>query len=449
MEENRADFTENKDGENALDLEDYPRAYSIYSQALAQKPYGAQEGYLRTCLGESLLFQGRFSEAAKELKKANAIIDKMQPEFSDLRARVLDDTSWLKQAQNNSAGAIQYAKQALTVMQGVTNPVPTHQTELYLRLGILSQEAGRYDEAAKYIQQALNITTKALGDDDPQTADLKERLSGVLRLSGNSAEANKLYTEALKVKWRLTAIFDKYSPHSYTQTVTYRYYPGVTNCAVVQHPAPNTESISINGVTVFAALITTGKDLGKNTCRVDISLVNDTNRQVQLLPRSPELVALAPKVAIGHIINPTTLANKVEAKGNKSAKWVRFWGADATQTVNSTFIGNPGVWGYPPVTSYNGTIPIVTRSGNMTTVQTQVPDYMAQAQALQKAATIEAASREKANAIRSSMISQQLVTGGGNAAGSLYFDIADPTKAQLNVPVGNAIFEFDFPPVPQ
>jgi hypothetical protein len=89
---------------------------------------------------------------------------------------------------------------------------------------------------------------------------------------------------------------------------------------------------------------------------------------------------------------------------------------------------------------------MVTRSGNMTTVTSQVPDYAAQARALQKAANIQAQSQAQANAIRDSMLSATTVEAGGATRGSIYFDATKIQKAVLHIPVGNGVFEFQFPP---
>ncbi len=141
-------FSENSDGENALDLEDYKRAESIYRGQLSNKDGGAQEGYNRTCLGESLLWQGRFSEAGKELKKAFSLIDKSQPAISDLRARVLDDQAWLAESKQDNSSAIANCRAGLAALKGVPNVPTEHICGLLEHLGSLLKDAGLYAEAS-------------------------------------------------------------------------------------------------------------------------------------------------------------------------------------------------------------------------------------------------------------------------------------------------------------
>ncbi|MGH9550255.1 MAG: tetratricopeptide repeat protein, partial [Terriglobales bacterium] len=384
---------------------------------MASKPSGAEEGYLRTGLGEALLNQGRFSEAAKELKRAYSIIDKTQPATSDLRARVLDDMAWISQTQNDRSSAIAYCKQALAALQGVPNADPAHLLEMYEHLGSLTREEGLYQQAANYYRQALALAIKAQGESSLQVADYKERLAMMLRNLGDANQARNLYAQALQVKSASAALFQQYAPHIYTQTVVYRYNNGVPNCSMQGGRGTSQEVISVDGVTIGASLAAPSKDLGKNAC-VSVSILNDSQTPIQLMPKPPIMIALAPKVVIGHLVDSAALANQVQKKGEKSAKWVRFWGADSTQPVTTTFIGNPGVWGYPPVTSYNGIAPMVNRSGNMTTVTTQVPDYLASMRALQKAANIEDRSRNQANAIRSNSLTATTVGAGRSTSGT-------------------------------
>jgi tetratricopeptide (TPR) repeat protein len=440
------DFVEDKDGENALALEDYARSESIYRKDLTTKPAAAQESYYHTCLGEALLWQGRFSEAGKEFKKAFGLMEKTQPAASDLRARVLDDLAWWKETQNDRAAATTYCLQAIQALKTKPQADPIYLCELLEHGGALAQDSGRYREAADCYNQALEWKQKKFGPQSMQAADDEEKLAAVMRLLGDAGQADRMYREALQVKWNSPALFAKYSPHSYYDDVIYRFYTGAPNCAVGNRQGITEESINMRGVTVSASVSNpTTKELTK-TCCVNVSVMNDTPNAVQLLPKPPILIVLAPNVVISHMIDPTTLANQVQKKGEKSAKWVRFWGADSTMPVTTTFIGRPGVWGYPPITSYNGVAPIVNTSGNVTTVTTQVPDYAASMRALQKAAAIEDRTRQQASAIRNSILATTTVAPGGNISGALYFDSGNVQKAVVQIPVGNAIFEFKFPP---
>jgi len=439
----QSNFSEDKNGENALDMEEYSRAETLFKANLSKKAGGAEDGYYHAGLGESLLWQGRVSEAAKEFKQAYKIVEKTEPAASDLRARVLDDLGWLSEAQNDPAGAMANAKLALAALKPVANADPSHLSYILEHLGYLKRQAGQYSDGSDYYHQALAINAKAFGPQSLQAADDNEQLAALAWRLGNKPEGDALFNQAMQVKWNSPALFTQYTPHLYSQTVTYHYDAAAPTCRMISQNGRSHETISINGVTVSAAIDAPNKDL-KCTC-VSLSIINGSQNQIQFLPKAPLLIVNAPKMVISHLIDPNTLAQKVESKGEKSAKWVRFWGQDATTPVTTTFIGHPGVWGYPPIVGYNNTAPIINRNGNMTTVTTQVPDYAAQARAMEKAANLEGAAREKAQTIRSSNLSPTTLTPGNNVSGTLYFDARSFQKALLQIPIGNAIFEFQFP----
>lgn len=441
-----ASFVEDRDGESALDLEDYSRAENIFRSRLNGKNISAsEEGYLRTGLAESLLWQGRFSECSKEFKKAYSLINKTEPAASDLRARILDDMGWLAEWQGDRAGAIDYCKKALGALQGVLGPEPAHLSGLLDHLGYLMSSGGFYAEAQGYYRQALQLAVTKYGAESLPAADIKEKLASAERRLGNAGDASNLYAQAMQVKLNNPAIFMPYTPHTYVQSVVYRYYPGTPNCSLQNRNGYPVQAVNIGGVTVAASLSPPTKEMPK-TCAVNLDVINQSQYPVQVLSKAPLLTIIDPKPAVCHVVDPSKVADTVENKGNRSAKWVRFWGADATTPVTTTMIGNGGYWGYPPVYSYNYMPPVINRSGNMTTITTQVPDYAKQARALQKAADLEQTAREQAEAIRSSSLGPTMLQPGARTSGALYFDASQVTKSYLQVPVGNALVEFEFPP---
>lgn len=114
--------------------------------------------------------------------------------------------------------------------------------------------------------------------------------------------------------------------------------------------------------------------------------------------------------------------------------------------MTSTMIGNGGFWGYQPIYCYGGAMPYISRNGNMTTMMTQVPDYAAQARALQKAADVTDKSQQTAFNIRSSSLGATTIAPGQTIEGSLYWDVPNFKNGILDVAVGQATFEFEFPP---
>jgi hypothetical protein len=110
---------------------------------------------------------------------------------------------------------------------------------------------------------------------------------------------------------------------------------------------------------------------------------------------------------------------------------------------------------YPPVVSYGGTYPFVSRSGNMTMVTTQVPDYAAQQRALEKARNIEQNGQAYASDIRSQSLGPCTLGPGEKVSGAIFFELppgtkpSDKAKYILRLPVGDSLFQFRFDSAPQ
>jgi len=142
-------------------LEDYKRAEGIYRGQLSNKDGGAQEGYNRTCLGESLLWQGRFSEAGKELKKAFSLIDKSQPCHQLICAHECSTIKpgWLSRSRIFH-GHCKLQSGNLAALKGVPNVPTEHICGLLEHLGGLLKDAGLYAEASTYYQQSFVTEVK-------------------------------------------------------------------------------------------------------------------------------------------------------------------------------------------------------------------------------------------------------------------------------------------------
>jgi hypothetical protein len=210
-------------------------------------------------------------------------------------------------------------------------------------------------------------------------------------------------------------------------------------------------------VEVSAVRDTSAQAKGK-IVRINIGITNTCDKTLEFMGKKPEFIAMTPKAVVATMIEPLKLADSVEKKADGKAKWVRFWGENATQTMSSTYMNmNQPVYGYgygsgfggfyPPVMSYGGTIPTVMRNGNMTTVMTQVPDYAAQARAMEKARNIEAEGKAYAEEIRSQSLGPSDILPGASITGALFFQLDDASKAGaciLRIPIGDAIFEYHF-----
>lgn len=101
---------------------------------------------------------------------------------------------------------------------------------------------------------------------------------------------------------------------------------------------------------------------------------------------------------------------------------------------------------FPPAFGYGYGYPYYPAVGGngMTTVVTNVPDYAAQARAMQRAQEVTAKSAATATDIRETALGPVVVQPGQTIEGSLYFDPVNFNEALLRIPAGNALFEFRF-----
>lgn len=433
------------EGDNALNVSDYARAENYFANALKGAISSKDaEGYLRTGYGEALLWLDKVSEAATQFKKARQILLNGKNTDKARQVRLLDDLAWLAEVQSKPDLALQYAEESLNLAKS-SGASSLALVCALIHVGYLQAQTSQLEKAAATYREALNASVSADGPQSRLGADIKEQLGGILRRQGHGQEALDYFSQGLQVKLAVNAPLKRYNPHPYWNDVIFRFNEGAPNCYRKFENGTDLQIVTANGVTVAAAMPTEKGYLVKAN-RVEISIRNDSNSEVQFLPKSPIFYSLSPKVVLARQIDSSALADNIEKKGQKKASWIRFMGQDATQSVTTTMIGNGGLWGFPPVYSSYGTMPIVSRSGNMTTVTTQVPDYAAQARALAKAAAVSGKAHDSADQIRSQSLGPTVLAPGQELNGSLYFDVEKVQRASLLVPIGNAMFAFEFPP---
>ncbi|MBS2004677.1 MAG: tetratricopeptide repeat protein [Cyanobacteria bacterium SZAS LIN-5] len=433
----------NADGENALETGDYPRAQKAFSSALATGSSNAEtEGYLRLGLGEALLWQGSLSDAGKQFDKAKSLLKNADQK---LQARLLDDYAYYYQTQGKMDKALDSMTEALALQQANAANEPAVYVAAAMHLVNLLDRNGQLDKAEKIGTQALAFQTEKYGADSLMAANLNDQLGVIYRKQGKQEQSKRCFESSLQVKLNYNAVSKQYAPQPYWDKVQFRFLDGSPNCLRKFIDGNELEITTANGVTVGAAIAANSTTFAKYA-QLNIKIRNDTDKPIQFLGQPPQLVTLTPKIYFAHLLDPTTLAQTVEKSGNKKAKWIRFWGENATQTMTSTMIGNGGMWGYQPIYSYGGAMPYISRNGNMTTMMTQVPDYAAQARALQKAADVTEKSQQTAFNIRSSSLGATTIAPGQTIEGSLYWDVPNFKNGILDLTVGQALFEFEFPP---
>lgn len=442
-------------GDEALNFGQYARAQTTYTQALNSKSIdGGARGVLLTGLGEAQMWQGKFAEAASSFKKALPLLTKTYGENSLQTARWQDANAWLSQAQNRADKAEQYCAQALSTRRALAADQPVLAESLE-HMAALQEHKGLYNDADAFYRQALSIREKTSGHNSPAAADLLERLGQIAMRRGKAEDAKTLFMQSLDMKYNLHAALQPYVPHSPENTVVYRYYPGAPNCARNYSGGSITQRIIGDNVVVEASMPVKATEFAK-TCKADIRVINQNNSPVDIMPQPASLVVLTPKVKLAQLLDGDRLARDVEKKGESKAKWIRFWGAEATTPVTTT-INNPvqpvypfayggAPFGYsavPPGWSASRRNPYFVKPGP-TTVTTQVPDWQARAEALAKAQKVTDDSKNAAQSIRETALGPTTVPAATTVQGNLNFDTEQFDQAILRVPVGNAVFEFHF-----
>lgn len=437
------------DGEQAINMGDYPRAETLFLSSL-KTANDTNRPTLEVGLGEAILWQGRISDAAKQFKKAQSVVK----DNGMLQARLADDLGYLYQAQGKLDDAIESTKEAVAILKRLnsSNTFPLVFT-MYHYANLLALQGGQA-QAAQVLEEALSIEIHANGPSTVNAADINERLAALYRKLGQATKAKEKFQSALSFKLATGAVVSPFQPHAYWDNISYTYIDGAPNCTRRFVDGREELIITANGVTVAASLGHTADP--KKGVQVNVFVRNDSSSPVEYLPQPPQYVVIEPKVVFAPPLDPTKLADTIEKKGERKAAWIRFWGANATQTLTSTYIG-PGGGGIYNGFGYGGMMmgggyPMWGggRRGwgggsNMTIMNQQIPDYAAQERALQRAADVTNKSRQSADMIRTSVMGPTTIPPGEQTSGALYFDASKPTKSSLKLPIGNGTFEFVFP----
>lgn len=443
------------EGGQALDLGDYPRAEALFLKAVdaARGVQDSDRALLYTELGEACLWQGKLAEAGAALKRAMPLSLKAHGSESLNAARVLDSQSWLYEAQGDLAKARASCRQALELRQRLMKPESPLVADSLEHMGWLDESEGMLDSALGMYSQALAIRQAASGADSIPAANVLERMGAVLARQGKSAEAQKYFGQALSIKESREAVFQDWGREPTAESVVFRYLPGAPNCGRSAAGGEVAERITANGVTVEARVTQRPSEFAKTT-RVTVRLVNNSNRVIHLLPQPASFLVLSPKARFLKFLNADTLARMVESKGDKKAKWILFWGADAMSPVTTTgyqysqgSFGSRGGYPIPPV-GY-APPPVYNRKGqyrewSQSAYTTMVPDLQAREEAYRKAARARERSFADASAIRGMALGPMEVAPGLNAEGTLDFEEGKFSRGLVTIPVGRATFEFLF-----
>gem|GEM_PF-436428 len=458
--------------ENALDIGDYARGQALINQKLTNCKGGSfNEAYLRTTLVESLIWQGQMNPAATELKKLKRILDGLKGDGADgrssddvkeLRARALDDESWLQESLGDMRAAAATADSAAVLLKELR----TVDKQTWRLVDCLSHSAalkaasGDYQGARKLLEESLVQAGGSRSISPLNVADVEESLGSVFYRLGDQKQAFEHFGQALRIKNGTGALTRRYAPGPYWLSPDYRHIEGSPWSSKSYQNGLERKKIDPGPVSVEATVVR-DKNAGKQVVQVMLSVVNKSGQSIEFMGKRPSFMVLSPKASMATMIEPTALAAQIQKKGDGKAKWVRFWGQGATQTMTSNYIGNMPFYGngyggaYPPVMGFGGMGyggmgyggGYWNRSGNMTTMVTNIPDPIAEARAFQKAQQIEDSARTKASDIRSTSLGPTDIAAGQSLNGSIYFDasgLAKGSSCLVTIPIGDADFEFHF-----
>ena len=441
------------DSDNAIDVGDYARAEAVATERLRTAQGGVAEIALRLSLIEAKMWQGKFQTLQKELKTVSGLLNKTADVSPNLTARYWDDQSWMTQIQGDPAKAEAQAREAIANWKKADQTDVTFLCGGIDHLAQLLEDRGAFDEALRWYRESLDLHAKAQGPRSVACANQMERIGALAFRSGDQGLAQRMYADALSIKESTRSVFQPFSPQRAQDAVFYRFLPGAPNVSRETADGVTRERITANGVTVEAALLTKGADVLKNS-KAMVRVTNNGDAPVSVLPQGPDLIILKPKIQLAKQVQVETLAQSIEKKGESKAKWIRFWGSQATTTSTTNIIGNgPGFFPYggymSPNFGYGGPMGYggnswYNNSGGMTTMVTSVPDFQARERAYQRAQAVSEQTQRKAADVRDSELGPTTLNPLGRIVGCLFYDQNSFDEAILRIPIGKAVFEFRF-----
>jgi tetratricopeptide (TPR) repeat protein len=186
--------------QSAAREDDYAGAMAWYSEAVRLMP---EERVLYDEILEvlsSLMEQGLFGSDAGQTRaiatRASEILEERVKRWPDSPPPVKPEDLYLATgiAEMNAGNATEAEarlRQSLAAKETLS---------CQLQLGLLLERVGRNDEAAEIYKHALQQATDARGNsDDPQRAEILERLGDSLRMLGKQQEAQQVYEQGLAI----------------------------------------------------------------------------------------------------------------------------------------------------------------------------------------------------------------------------------------------------------
>lgn len=440
---------------------DYDAAISLLQRRVKESGKGQtiKDAYLHTALMESLLWQGRISEAQNEAKKTQTIVDAVvaqakspadQINALELKTRFLDTLSWIYEALSQDVKSQTALDEAIKLLreQRELDRQTWRLIDCLAHKASLVAQSGDNDQARQLLEEALTYVPGSKSVSAFTVADVEEALGGVLYKLGRSDEAQRHFARAVDLKKNSDALLHRFAPHAYWLSPTYRYVQGSKWSSQDYIGGLEHKRIDV-GMAVVEAYLQKDKAASSRAIRVGVTVTNRTNNTLQFLPRKPELFLLNPKIVIGKVLDAASLASMVETKSTKKAESLRSDGRHATRTI-TTYYPNPyRNWNNNGRGRQGFFRSLLSDSQNTGT--TQVPDFQAEQEALQKAQQVEEEGRALAEEIRTEGVGPCNIAPRSKLNGFLFFEMKVPRNAgqmMFKLPIGDAQFEFRFDKLP-
>lgn len=451
-------------GRECISVGDFASAENNYRAAIAACGDKTAMPDLQVQYTNALLSQGKFDQASKELKKALSLSKSVSGADSYDYAEALDLQAWMFQCNGKMDDALASLKQSIDILS-IKGPQTSDYADALEHMGLLSESLGLFDQAHSSYSKALEVRKLIAGPNSVEVADIMENLAHIGQRRGQQAQAPQLYFNALRIKESRGEPWKPYAPEPTERAVVFHFFPGAPNCAQGTMEGTLIEKIAANGIEIEAGISQKPSDFAKTT-RALVRIKNNSQYDVDLLPKPATFIQITPVVQILNPLDPQTLATKIEKKGESKAKWIKFWGAQATDSLMTYGYQSgrgmppmygPPVYGYVPSSfgwqggggyggayGYNNFNNRGNRWSSSGTMITQVPDYQKREDAYRRAAAATSQSQTDATAIRDGALGPSRLKAGGYTEGALDFDFSKYKSAILRIPVGNAIYEFRF-----
>ena len=455
-----------KAGKESFSVGDFPTAETNFRSALNGCTEKAAIPDLEVQYTNALMSQGKFQDAARELKKTLSSARSISGPDSHDYAEALDLQAWMYQCNGKMEDAMASLKQSIDILT-VKSPGTSDLADALEHMGLLAETLGLFEQAKSNYEKAMEVRSALSGRNSVEVADLLESLAHIAQRRGQPQDAPQMFMNALRMKESRGEPWKPYAPEPTERVVMFHFFPGAPNCAQGTVEGTLIEKMMANGLEIEAGISQKPSDFAKTT-RALVRIKNNSQYDVDLLPKPATFIQITPVVQILNPLSATELASRVEKKGESKAKWIKFWGGNATTSLMTygyqsgrgmppVYGGGPPVYGYVPSSfgwsggngyggygynNYNNGRG--NRWSSSGTMITQVPDYQKREEAYRKAAETTNRSQTEATAIRDAALGPMRLRAGGYVEGALDFELSKYKSAILRIPVGNAIFEFRF-----